>query len=98
MTHLLEQMRAWKTAPVRTYNARDVEEVNLLVDWQGQIKRLGRITIRSDASLYMWVYGKNGRYFYGLEDFPQDVESHTFDFSKNSTTSIPHLSVHVGFR
>ncbi len=95
MAHLLEEMRIWTPPAIRTYPAKDVEEVNLLINWEGNIKRLGKITFRADASLYIWIYGKTGKYFYGLEDFPPGADSHTFDFSKNCTNSIPHLSVHL---
>lgn len=88
-------MSIWTPPTTRTYVAKDVEEVNMLIDWEGKIKRMSKITFRSDASLYIWIYGKTGKYFYGLERFPPGVENHTFDFSKNCTDLVPHLSVHL---
>lgn len=74
----------------------DIREFRLLVKYLGKMYRLCKFAFsKSDASIYLFPYAPNGKYFFGKRSMPEKEFVDEFDYSLGGyTEDVPKLSIH----
>lgn len=73
-----------------------IREVRILIQWRGSLRKLCKIAFSSsDASLYLFPYAVQGKYYYGSNTIPAQQASLSFDFTDDIfKKETPKLSIH----
>jgi len=74
----------------------DIREIKILIQLQDSIRKLCKIAFSdSDASIYIFPYAKEKKYFYGQKSMPAKEESFSFNYSDDIfKEQTPKLSIH----
>jgi hypothetical protein len=74
----------------------EIREVRRLIQWHNSLRKLCKIAFSStDASLYLFPYAVQGKYYYGSKTMPAKQSSITFNFIEDIFKSqTPKLSIH----
>ncbi|MEW6716383.1 MAG: hypothetical protein AB1345_02600 [Chloroflexota bacterium] len=73
-----------------------IREVRILIQWRNSLRKLCKIAFVSrDASLYLFPYAPQGKYYYGSKTMPAKQVSLSFDFTEDIyQEQTPKLSIH----
>ena len=74
----------------------DLRELRILVDYNGSLRKLCKLTFtKNDASIYLFPYSTNKRFFCGSSKIEEKVISDTVNYGFSTPTNIePKLSIH----
>ena len=73
-----------------------VRELRILIKHRGMLRQVCKFAFsRSDASLYLFPYAAQGRYYYGSRSLGEKQAQDTFDFTAGFVEDkVPKLSIH----
>lgn len=74
----------------------DLRVLRIIVDYNGSLRKVCKLTFtKSDASIYLFPYSSNKRFFCGSSKIMEKAISDTVNYGFNSPTNIePKLSIH----
>ena len=85
--HLLE---------ISAMSPSDVRELRILVEHRQKLYRLCKLAFaKSDSSIYIFPYAREGKFFYGSRSMPERQFKDTFPFKEQLTSDeVPKISIH----
>jgi hypothetical protein len=74
----------------------NLREVRIFVNYNNSLRKVCKILFsKTDASLYLIPYAKQGKFYYGKKGFKEKQISLSFDFTKDfDSEAVPKLSIH----